>query len=223
MPILLYCLTEAIAPITIPRAGVGEQEVTEVVRSELRCLTSLITGMTGPQISARDSALAFHRVLQDVFDQTAIIPFRFPTTMIDNVALLNYLDEHAADHQETLQRLRNMVQMEIRLSWRGEELQGRKADGEKQTGTEYLRTRQARERELRLVATKLHDSVKSSVARWRERSSSQGVRFFALVPTSSIDDFRRAAGAMAVPAALQARISGPWPATEFLTRDDVGH
>src|SRR5438445_759612 len=149
MPALAYCITESEGPLEVPLTGVGGMAVESLEQSGLRCFVSRNPSsdpMLGPP--AREAALAFHRVLQEIFRQTAIIPFRFPTVLSDEAELSGHLNEHAAKYHEALGRLHDMVQMEIHLAWEGSQ----QSAPDKPTGAEYLKARQAEQAGLEKIA-----------------------------------------------------------------------
>ena len=51
----------------------------------------------------------------------------------------------------------------------------------------------------------------------RVREGKNGTRIFVLVRRGSEGDFRQAVSVLPVPGHLSRRISGPWPAAEFLS------
>jgi hypothetical protein len=51
----------------------------------------------------------------------------------------------------------------------------------------------------------------------RVREGKNGTRIFVLVERSRENDFRQAMSVVAIPEHLSRRVSGPWPAAEFLT------
>src|SRR5438105_9012929 len=179
MPLLAYCMMEADAAVTSPVAGVGGAPVETLVDSGLRCFYSRFEGAepvsSGPP--AVETALAFHEVLQELFRQAAIIPFRFPTMVGGEAELVEYLRTHAQEHGPALARVREMVQMEIRISERPEP----GAAATDVSGGEYLRGRQARTARLKAAVEKCRDATKPWIAGWRERETPAGIRCCVLV------------------------------------------
>jgi hypothetical protein len=49
------------------------------------------------------------------------------------------------------------------------------------------------------------------------REAKSGTRIFVLVERGRENDFRQAVSAVAIPEHLSRRMSGPWPAAEFLS------
>ena len=190
--------------------------VESVEDSGLRCFVSRSPSsdtMLGPP--AREAALAFHRVLQEIFRQTAILPFRFPTLLSDETELTGHLNQNAAKYHEALGRLRDVVQMEIRLMM---ESPGQSTP-DKQTGTEYLKARQAKQVALEELAGRFQETGRSWIHGWRQQVSAHHIRCYVLVNRSAIAEFESALVSVEVPAGVSARISGPWPATEFVSEE----
>jgi hypothetical protein len=215
MPALAYCITESAVPVEVPSLGVAGMVVESLEHSGLRCFVSRSPDsdrMLGPP--ARDAALAFHRVLQEIFRQTAIIPFRFPTVLSDETELTGHLNEHAAEYHEALARLRDVVQMELRLDWVGSE-----PSAKLETGTEYLKARQAEQAALERLAGRFRAAGNSWIHGWRQQASAHHIRCYALVSRAAVTEFEHALVAVEVPSTVSARVSGPWPATEFVNEE----
>src|SRR5579864_532406 len=117
MAILLYCVAKADAPATNSLTGVAGDPVVRVNVGPLAAFTSSNTDKSNwlrPQLQT--SALEFHRVLSDVFKSAAIIPFRFPTIFDNEEQLSERLRERSSDYSELLDKFRELVQMEIRVT-----------------------------------------------------------------------------------------------------------
>ncbi len=218
MPLLLYCVTATHDSTPTLQSGVGGSAVEEVEHSGLRCFFSRISGPNEFEGAIRESALQFHAVLQQLFRNQAVIPFRFPTFLQDDSELAGYLRQHSGYHA-SLARLRDLVQMEIRISYQESaataptDTQG--GDLEK-SGSKYLRDRQARKKKLEAAAEQFHQAGHTWIGEWRTRQSQDKIRCFALVNRSSVRDFEHALANVQVPADLTVRITGPWPASEFV-------
>lgn len=216
MPLLAYCMMEAGAGVEKPVAGVGGKKVEEVRDSGLRCFFSrLQSGEELSRIPAVESALSFHQVLQALFSQAGLIPFRFPTLVDDEEALLRFLREHAAAYGAELGRLRHMVQMEIHIQGGRDEESGSLPA----SGREYLEGRQRQATELEAAAEKLRQAGGPWVREWRKRSSGRGMRCYALLPRDAVAAFQQAMRAV-IPSFPGARLSGPWPPAEFVEVKD---
>ncbi len=216
MPLLAYCMMEASAAIEMPSAGVAAARVEELQESGLRCCFSRFESRERlSRIPAVESALAFHQVLQALFRQAALIPFRFPTVVEDEDELRHYVRERTPQYIEALSRLCHMAQMEIHI--RTSQAAG--ADPPAGSGREYLQQRQAQAAELKATAEKFNHATRPWVVEWRERQTDAGMRCYALLPRDAVSSFQQAAQALSRNFS-GTRLSGPWPPSEFLELKD---
>jgi hypothetical protein len=213
MSLLVYCVTERSAVNPSPHTGVGEMPVGSVEHMGLRCFVSESKSLDGKDV--RDDALIFHRVLQDIFHLGAIIPFRFPTILSDRSEVIAHLTEHSKEYSSALSRLQDLVQMELRIQFK----ESAADTPAKTSGTEYLRHIQARRAKLEVMSQEFRQVGSHRIKEWRQRESSQGIRCFALIDRTAIVDFQSETGNIPVPSELTARLSGPWPATQFLSEE----
>lgn len=215
MAVLAYCITEPEPAVAVPQAGIQERPIRSLMESGLRCFVSDYSDQ-GPEArqEIRAAALAFNRILQQFLRQTAVIPFRFPTVLRDDLELNAFLREHATEYKDGLARLRGTVQMEVRLVVST-------ADGDMvpESGTEYLRARQMRYHELEQIGGKVLEQAGAVRAR-SMKPVTNGMRLFFLVDRSDADKFVARMQSIELPEDITARISGPWPATEFLKGND---
>jgi Gas vesicle synthesis protein GvpL/GvpF len=219
MLVLPYCLAE-LQSVAAPEGGVGGLSVESLEQNGLQCFFSRTSNrdqILGP--AARETALAFHNVIASIFRHVAVIPFRFPTILEDEKELRTFLSEQESTYREALIRLRNLVQMEVHVLHNASS-SSKQADQQNAptsaSGAQYLRARQAEQRKLADLSTALRRSGGSLVQEWRERPSAQGLRCFALVERRSIDDFKNLMLGTEVPSDFLARVTGPWPASEFI-------
>src|SRR5437016_5811845 len=136
MPVLAYCITEAHSELAIPAAGVGSMPIKAVVAGPLQCFVSRFeSGSMEGKATIRESALEFHRTVQELFRQTAVVPFRFPTILADENEISAFVANHSSEYARALLRIRDSVQMDIRI----EECEA--ASSSAASGSEYLRYR----------------------------------------------------------------------------------
>ena len=214
MAVLAYCITETQPEIKAPPTGVRGTTIETIRIQDLQCFISQfdLQDVVG-RAPMQEAALAFNRVLQDLLRQTAIIPFRFPTIVTDETELSQFLTEHQTEYRETLHRLRNCVQMEIRLKRQTSE--NSRATSPK-SGAEYLRSRQAQHQYVDSIVARFREAARPLAKEWRHRESATGIRCFALVDRSDVQAFLRQIKGVSVPTESEFRITGPWPASEFL-------
>jgi hypothetical protein len=210
MPLLAYCIAEAGAKIEIPCRGVQGKPIQTVPESGLISFVSEYGGAAGRD-QIRGSALEFNRVLQNLLQQAAIVPFRFPTVVADESEMCGFLREHAEEYLENLRCLRDLVQMEINLTTD-------ESPQASSSGTDYLRTRQARHQKFTATAETIREALAVWAKDWREHESAGGTRCYALIPRDTVQSVLQRLRAMNIPGDLRARVTGPWPATEFLSR-----
>lgn len=217
MPLLAYCVMEAAAAAEKPANGVGGIEVEELQVGGLRCFFSGLASREAlSRLPAVESALAFHRTLQGLLTQATVIPFRFPTLVENEEELRRDLRENGSRYAEALARLREMVQMEVRIS----APEGIRASQQPASGREYLLGRQEQAGVLAVAAQQFRQATRDWVEEWREHRSREGVRCYALVRREAVAGFQQAAQALAacVPGA---RMSGPWPPAAFMEPEKV--
>ena len=217
MPLLAYCIMEASAVVEMSSAGVAGARVEELQEFGLRCCFSRFESREHlSRIPAVESAYSFHQVLQGLFRQAALIPFRFPTLLENVDELRQHLQEHAPQYIEALSRLRHMVQMEIHIGMNQATQRGSQAA----SGREYLQQRQARAAELKATAERFNQATRVWIVEWRERQTDGEMRCYALLRRDAVTSFQQAAQALSE-SLPGTRLSGPWPPAEFLELKDL--
>jgi hypothetical protein len=216
MPILAYCMTEPAFSMQAPLTGVGGAAVRSVEAGGVRCFFSRVAA-DDSSTRARDGALAFHSVLQEIFSHTAILPFRFPTVLEDEAELTSLIQERALEYQEALVRLRDLVQMEIRITLNQRKPQ---AEAAKVSGKQYLDDRLAQQRRLDIAAESIRNGAASLLKGWRKRESGDGLRCFMLLGRGYVSQLQTKLTSVQISGDLSVRVSGPWPATEFVKKED---
>jgi hypothetical protein len=210
MAILLYCIAKGDAPTTDSLTGVAGDPVVRVELGSLAAFTSSNTDKSNwlrPQLEA--SALEFHRVLSEIFKSTAIIPFRFPTIFDNEEQFSERLQERASDYNALLDKFRELMQMEIRVT-------NPNLKGPSESGTQYLKQRQTATAMIDNVMAELRATLSALLRDWRQRPSRDGIRAFALIDRNHVADFRNKMRSTPVPRELSVRVSGPWPVSEFI-------
>ncbi|PYX95217.1 MAG: hypothetical protein DMG71_10055 [Acidobacteria bacterium] len=211
MPVLAYCITELEPRINVPATGVQGSAIKSLQESGLRCFVSNYSDQASTK-PVRELALTFSRVLQDMFGQIAIIPFCFPTLLSNEAELSAFVRERAAQYHEDLFRLRDAVQMEVQVNFQQADP---KTGLTKQSGKDYMRARQLRHQKLDAAVQEFRRAGQTHLQDWRQRDTATGIRGFALVPRAAVTVFLETMRRVTVPPDLNARITGPWPATEF--------
>ena len=209
--VLAYCGFHHAAQIALPAIGVDAQPVQLMSAGCLGLLWSEVEWPFVPDQMQR-SALAFHQVVRHVFDQTAVIPFRLLSVFEDQQALRAFVAENQERFLVDLERLKSFVQMECVVY---------PAPGQAQagsgTGKAYLEKKAAAMRSSEGFAQAVRNAVAHLGHEVRVREGKNGTRIFVLVERGRESDFRQAVSVLPLPEHLSRRISGPWPAAEFLS------
>ena len=158
------------------------------------------------------NALEFHEVVRHVFNQTAVIPFRLLSVFEDRQALAAFVGENEERFLVDLERLKGFVQMEcVVYPAPGQ------AQADSSSGKAYLEKKAVAMRSSEGFAQAARDAVAHLGHEVRVREGKNGTRIFVLVERGHESDFREAVSALSIPEHLARRISGPWPAAEFLS------
>ena len=206
MPLLVYCISESETPP--PSAGVRGQRVEREAVAGMQCYYSIFS--TALTKLTKDDALAFHHVITAIFSHTAVIPFRFPTMLEGKGELEVFLETEGHDLLETLQRLREFVQMEVRLTV------GDARAASAGSGKEYLENRQHAREDLLELAESVRELLEEDIRGWHTREYQNGVRCYALVPRHTMSDFRHKCERLRLEGGVRVAVSGPWPPSEFM-------
>jgi len=205
MAVLPYCVILAALKVTKPDFGVDEERVETLDLEALRLFYSdFDDSALAPEVF-RQSALEFHRVIASIFRQTAVVPFRFPSLLQTREELETHLHANSHKYKSFLEKTRDAVQMEVApastTSPPGVETG--------KSGTEYLREKQQRSGAMAELSQSVLENCKELVLDSRTSDS----RVYVLVQRTAIDDFRERLSRL-----KEIRISGPWPAAEFLEK-----
>lgn len=214
MPILAYCIIEENASIDFPSSGVQGRETFCISESGLQCLCSEFV-TAGHDEPLRESALIFNKVLQSVFKQTTLIPFRFPTVVGAEQEIRGYLREQGTDLRNALKRFNGVVQMEVHLQFNELSI-----PQDSSSGADFLRRRKAALTVVEEASSQLREAVAGSVREWRIRNSANRARCYVLVERVAVEEFLQKASSVELPNQIRARITGPWPVSEFVSNLD---
>ncbi len=213
MSVLPYCMVEADQNVAPPPAGFRGLPVLRRGEAGVACYYSLLEKV--PEKLTKDDAVAFYAVVRDIFAHTGVLPFRFPTLLQDENELEEYLITNGGEHLDTLQRLRDRVQMEVRLTYAGARAAGA------ESGRKYLETRQDARQALQNTAAAARHAAGQLALGWREHDFSSGLRCYALASRQDVDAFRKVLHSLHPEHDVKAVVSGPWPPTEFIHEPDV--
>lgn len=204
MAILPYCVVLAKLKLKRPQVGVDGEKLSTLNLETLCALYSEFDDSALAGDTLRQRALEFHRVIASVFRQVALVPFRFPNLLRTREELEAHLRANLQKYQSFLERTRDAVQMEIVLP----NPMPTPVEVERKTGgSEYLRAKQQKSQAVTKVANAIVEKVRDLALDTR----STGSRVYLLVPRARIDELRAQLKDFD-----EVRISGPWPAAEFL-------
>jgi hypothetical protein len=210
---LAYCAFLENPQISLPATGVGGAPVQTMAAGALRLLWSEVEWPFRPE-RMQAHAVEFHGVVNHVFRQVAVAPFRLLSVMDDAEALRTFIEEHAAAFAADLERLKSVVQMECVVYPTPAQVSDHR---EARSGAEYLRKRAEMARSTEAFARATQEAAASLLREVRVRESKNGTRIFALVKRGDEAEFSRTISALPLPEHLSRRVSGPWPAAEFLS------
>jgi hypothetical protein len=209
--VLAYCGFHHAAQVALPAVGVNAQPLQLMSTGGLGLLWSEVEWPFAPDQMQR-SALEFHQVVRHVFNQTAVIPFRLLSVFEDKQALRAFVAENQERFLADLERLKGFVQMECVVY---------PAPGQAQAGSSsgkaYLEKKAIAVRSSEGFAQAVRNAVAHLSHEVRVREGKNGTRIFVLVERGSESGFRQAVSVLPLPEHLSRRISGPWPAAEFLS------
>jgi hypothetical protein len=208
MPVLPYCILLRDTAVSAPEKGILDSRIHPLTEGALLAVYSEVERSAIAPKTFQPAALEFHRVIQSVFSQVAVVPFRFPTWLTPT-ELGEHMQQQSERYTEFLTHHANRVQMELRLT-----PPSISSPTDATSGTAHLRARAAESRRLRNTAKTLENLLSSEVVEWSERDTPQGLRLYALVDRTNIAGFRERLSKREHE--FSVRWSGPWPATEFL-------
>jgi hypothetical protein len=209
--VLAYCITEREKEVKIARTGVRAAPIRRVTYGVLRCFVSNLAASV-QEMLLPEAAAEFGDVLQQIFAQTTIIPFRFPTVVDDENQLREFVEKRAHEYGEALLRLRNKVQIDVRIT--GGTNAGTRPDS--RSGKEYLEDRRNRNRQVESTLEDFRRRANSVAEGWIERDIPSGARGFVLIDRSAMPVFMEQLRQIITPDDISARVTGPWPPSEFV-------
>jgi hypothetical protein len=209
--ILAYCGFRHAYELILPTLGVSGEPVHAASHGELSLLWSEVE-WPFDQERMQKSAVEFHEVVHYVFRQTAVIPFRLLSVFDDQQAFTAFAAQNQKRFIEDLERLEGFVQMECVIYPAPSRPQV-----DRSSGKAYLEQKAEALRASEGLTQTVRDAVAHLSREVRVREAKNGTRIFLLVERGREDDFRQAANAVAIPEHLSRRVSGPWPAAEFLS------
>lgn len=209
--ILAYCAFRHAPGLTLPALGVNAGQVQAAASGELSILWSKVEWPFEPE-HLQKNAVEFHEVVRSVFHQTAVIPFRLLSVFEDQLAFESFASENQHRFLEDLVRLKNFVQMECVIYPAPS-----RPDVDRSSGKAYLEQKAVAMRSSEGFAQAVQRAVAHLSSEVRVREAKSGTRIFVLVERGREQEFRQVVSAVPIPEHLSRRMSGPWPAAEFLS------
>ena len=209
--VLVYCGFRHAPEISLPAIGVNAAPVQVASFDNLGLLWSQVEWPFDPQ-RMQKSAVEFHEVVHQVFKQTAVIPFRLLSVFDDQQAFTAFAAENRQRFLQDLDRLKDVVQMECVIFPKPSE-----TPVDRSSGKAYLEQKAIALRSSVALVQATHDALAHMSREVRVREGKNGTRVFVLVDRGRENDFRQAVSAVPIPIHLSRRVSGPWPAAEFLS------
>lgn len=207
--VLVYCGFRHVPQLALPALGVNAAPVQVAASDELSLLWSEVEWPFDPE-RMQKSAVEFHEVVHQVFKQTAVIPFRLLSVFDDQQAFTAFAAENRQRFLQDLSRLKDFVQMECVIYPKPSQI-------DRSSGKAYLQQKAVALRSSEEFAQATQDAVAHLSREVRVREGKNGTRIFVLVERGRENDFRQAVTAVPIPTHLSRRMSGPWPAAEFLS------
>ena len=208
---LVYCGFLHQPEISLPRAGVSSAEVRVMAERAMRLLWSEVEWPFTPE-QMQKNAVEFHGVVHHVFRQAAVVPFRLLSVFEDEKAMATFTAENVDAFIADLERLKDFVQMECVVY----PAPGR-TQANSSSGAEYLREKAGMLRIIEQHVNDVRERLGALAHEIRVRETKNGTRIFVLTERGRESEFRSTIERIVVPEQLARRMSGPWPAAEFLS------
>lgn len=208
---LAYCAFESMPEISLPQNGVNTAPVQLMLQDGLGLLWSAVEWPFVPA-NMQGNAVEFHGVVQHIFKQAAVIPFRLLSVFDDESALKTFVEQNCGWFLADLKRLKNYVQMECVVY----PVPARERT-QSSSGKAYLEQKAGLLRAMERYESGVREALGELAREIRVRDAKSGRRMFVLVERGREEEFRAAIKRVAVPGELSQRMSGPWPAAEFLS------
>ena len=211
---LAYCAYLDAPEIAAPQAGVNGAPVRVISEGGLRLLWSEVEWPFAPE-KLQQHAVEFHAVVTSIFARVAVAPFRLLSVFEDEKALAEFVKAHVGELIADVERLKEFVQMECVLYVMGER-------GQSESGAAYLRQKADVLQKIEDAARSVCEQLEEVAAEVRVRDGKNGRRVYALVARGSEAHFREAVRGVPQVDGVSRRVSGPWPAAEFLSEELSG-
>ncbi|MEO8725139.1 MAG: GvpL/GvpF family gas vesicle protein [Acidobacteriaceae bacterium] len=183
---------------------------------DLALLYSLFPDDAKPELPMPQSALEVHGLLQHLLELGGVVPFRLPAWLAEP-EIASYLDARAEAYSDALRKISDCVQMELQLI--SSCLPIPLAANTAPNGRDYLRSRAAGQSAWRNAATLVREKLDSVTRAWRQHGpANNALKLSALVPRNERERFVESSAQLKLEN-IAIKVSGPWPATDFIHLD----
>ncbi len=229
---LLYCVCEHVPRALDRIEGIGQTPVTLIESSGLAAVVSDLPGGEHPR--RVQEVVRYARVVEAFSRQRTVIPMRYGCCLPTEGAVKEFLDQNQTQHRQTLERLRDCVEMGVRVLARRQFRAGEPAHPSLRpfaaggpSGVAYLAARRA-EFKARDSAVqeccRVTDWLRAGLAgRFKESVVEAGslggqsvASVFFLVPRERIEWFREAFAGLCASQQAPVLLTGPWPPYNFV-------
>ena len=207
--VLTYCAYRNRPGVSLPSTGVNGGILHQVTQGQLSLLHSQVEWPFDYPALQRN-AVEFHRVVSHMFAQGAVVPFRLLSVFDDLKDVVDFVATHHEDFTADLERLQNVVQMECVLYFAPRA-------GFKPTGKEYLQMKADLLQEAEKFVQGMSNALQGVSKDIHARESKNGGRIYVLVERGDEKKFHSVVQELPLPERFARRVSGPWPAAEFLS------
>jgi len=212
--------------------GIGDAAISGLRAGDLMAIISPITGGTVPL--SRDNLLAHERVIDALMGARTVLPARFGTTTERAEQIQSTLETNGADYKANLDRVRDRVEIALRVGWEPEAEQpaARPQAGEAADGRSYMQALLARTQHSQRRRDAAEDLAAQLTAGLSELADAAVEKVLPapelllkaayLVRRAHVPEIRRRIESLrAGYPALTFLATGPWPAYSFVEEGRV--
>jgi len=232
---LVYCVFATTGESPAVPARIDRQPVFLIKHNGLSAVVSRVPASTRETGSDIPDLLAYEKVIEEFFQDRAVLPMRYGSLLQDESQVIELLQQHSQEYQATLREVEGCVEMGIRIMVEKTEEERRNERSSStlpsSSGEGYLQARRRyyAEREWpsqveAALAKRCRIAFDGLFLKWKAEFS-QLPNFVFLVPVLSLyflvqreceADFRRVFQAVSRSESVRMLLSGPWPPFNFM-------
>jgi Gas vesicle synthesis protein GvpL/GvpF len=224
MKLYAYCLVEDLKTLDLPVRGIEGAAVRLLKLDEFGLLVS--DGESDAFPLTKESAIAHDTVVRSIFDQTALLPFRFGSVVSEH-QLRHYVATYKPALKKSLEHVRGCVQMDLRIIWQSSKPDEVPTPQEQGPGTTFL---EKKRRELlgderqapqiaelsNLLRKEFGDVIRDQQIELRPSKTAVLASVFHLVERAKTEGYQKIVQETRNNRPeLSIRLSGPWPPYSF--------